>query len=73
MTKVGTDKISVKTGFFLSLCFGLFLWSYIGLAEPAKYAAPSIESWVLVEGLASGIQFTVFGIALGFIHSKLKP
>ena len=49
-------------------CFGLFLASYIALAEPAKYAAPSISAWVATESLASFTQFLVFGVLLAVIH-----
>lgn len=70
MTKIITFSTPIKDGLFVSLSFGLFLASYIALAEPAKYAVPSIPAWFLTEGLASTIQFVIFGLALGFIHRK---
>ncbi len=60
----------VKDGLKVSLSFGLFLGFYIVFAEPAKYTAPSIPGWIFTEGLASTIQFVVFGFVLGFIHER---
>ncbi len=61
----------IKDGLMVSLSFGLFLGFYIAFAEPAKYAAPSIPAWIMTEGLASMIQFVLFGFMLGFIHQRL--
>lgn len=72
MTKIVTSGSFFKDGLLVSLAFGLFLASYIALAEPAKYAAPSIASWFLTEGLASTIQFLVFGGVLGWVHRKFR-
>tara|TARA_R110000772_G_scaffold28740_5_gene72250 strand:+ start:809 stop:1186 length:378 start_codon:yes stop_codon:yes gene_type:complete len=58
----------IRDSLKVSLSFGLFLGFYIAVTEPAKYAAPSIPCWILTEGLASTIQFVVFGLVLGFIH-----
>ena len=69
MTRLWPDGASFRQGVSVSVCFGLFLGSYIVLAEPAKYAAPSIPSWMMVEATASFIQFSVFGVLLGLIHS----
>jgi len=71
MVKVAPNGANVKDGLLVSVAFGLFLASYIALAEPAKYAAPSILSWFLTEGLVSTIQFVLFGVVLGLIHQKL--
>lgn len=70
MTKIVSTGSLVRDGLLVSLSFGLFLASYIALAEPAKYAAPSISSWFVTEGLVSTIQFLIFGLVLGFIHRK---
>ena len=70
MTRIVSAGRLVKDGLIVSVAFGLFLTAYIALAEPAKYAAPSIPSWFMVEGLASTIQFVVYGAVLGFIHRK---
>ena len=52
----------------LTWLFGAFLFSYIGLAEAAKYTVPSIPSWIGVEFLAGAIQFTLAGIFLWLAH-----
>jgi hypothetical protein len=70
MTKITSAGALLNDGLLVSLSFGLFLAVYIALAEPAKYAAPSIPSWFMTEGLVSTIQFVVFGVALGLIHRK---
>lgn len=54
-------------GLKYGLLMGVFLVSYIALVEPSKYTAPSISSWILVEGLAGLIQFSLFGVVLGII------
>ena len=48
--------------------FGAFFVSYISLGEAAKYAVPSIQSWIAVELLSGFVQFTLAGIFLGFAH-----
>jgi len=70
LAKLAPSKVKMVDGLLVSLAFGLFLASYIALAEPAKYAAPSISSWFLTESIASTIQFVVFGLVLGAIHKK---
>lgn len=71
VTKLAPAGATMRNGVTVSLAFGLFLASYIALAEPAKYAAPSIASWMVTEGIASTLQFVSFGFVLGFIHKKL--
>jgi hypothetical protein len=60
----------VVQGLKFGLLMGLFLGSYIAFAEPAKYAAPSIGEWIAVEGPASLIQFSLYGILVGLIHGR---
>lgn len=60
----------IKHGLQISLAFGLFLLSYIAIVEPSKYAVPSITNWFIVEASAGIVQFVVFGVILGYIHSK---
>jgi len=43
---------------------GAFLVSYIAFAEAAKYAVPSIPSWIGTELAAGAVQFTLFGVLL---------
>lgn len=72
MSRATTTGNLLKDGLLVSLSFGLFLAVYIALAEPAKYAAPSIVSWAVTEGVASTIQFVFFGLTLGLIHKKFS-
>ena len=50
--------------------FGFFLVSYIGLAEAAKYAVPSVTEWIGVEFLVGFAQFTLAGLFLALAHKK---
>ena len=45
LTKMAPNGVTVADGMLVSLVFGIFLALYIAMAEPAKYAAPSIQSW----------------------------
>ena len=58
----------------LRLCwaFGLFLVSYIGLAEAAKYNIPSIPSWIGIEFLVGFFQFSLAGVFLNLAHAGPK-
>ena len=47
---------------------GAFFVSYTSLGEPAKYAVPSIPSWIAVELLSGFVQFTLAGMFLGLAH-----
>lgn len=58
----------IKRGVLFGWFLGGFLASYIVLVEPAKYEVPSISAWMLVEGLASFVQFTLFGVLLAVVH-----
>jgi hypothetical protein len=70
MSRLWPDGATIQQALVVSACLGTFLASYIVLAEPAKYAAPSISAWMVVEGTASFIQFAVFGVLLGLIYRK---
>ncbi|GEM_PF-414747 len=48
------------------------LVSYIALAEAAKYSVPAVVPWIAVEAGAGFVQFTFYGILLGFIHRERK-
>ena len=52
----------------LSWLFGAFLVSYIALAEPAKYAVPSVGRWIGIEIVAGAVQYTLVGLALYAAH-----
>lgn len=71
LAQYAPEGVTIGDGVALSLAFGLFLASYIAIVEPSKYAVPSIPAWFLVEGIASLIQFTVYGFVLGYIHQKM--
>jgi hypothetical protein len=58
---------SVARGWKFGLLVGAFFVSYSVLVEPAKYAVPAITSWMLVETMAGVVQFSAFGVALGFL------
>lgn len=66
------DTPRVTDGLLVSLAFGGFLVSYIALVEPSKYTVPSIAGWIRVEAVAGLVQFTVFGILLGWIHTRFR-
>ena len=52
----------------LAWLFGLFLVSYIGLAEAAHYPVPDISSWIGIEFFVGFIQFTLAGLFLKLAH-----
>lgn len=56
----------------LAWLFGLFLVSYIGLAEAAKYTVPDMASWIGVEFFVGFIQFTLAGTFLGLAHKSKR-
>lgn len=55
-------------GVGFALIMGVFLASYIAVVEPAKYQVPSVGDWFRVEASVSFVQFSTFGLLLGFIH-----
>jgi len=61
---------TMAEGLKYGLLMGLFLGSYIALVEPSKYTAPSVLSWIAVEGMASLLQFGVFGVVLAMINKR---
>lgn len=69
--RLAPEGATVRDGVAVSLAFGLFLATYIAIVEPSKFAVPSISAWLMIEGLASLIQFSLFGVILGLIHRKL--
>lgn len=62
------DGKTMRNGLLFAWAIGLFLASYIALAEAGKYAVPSVAGWVGVESGAAAAQFTLFGALLGLIH-----
>lgn len=67
--------INPASGFVGSMTFsylmGAFLAIYIAIVEPAKYDAPSYFNWLMVESSASFVQFTIFGLLLYYLQTKL--
>ena len=59
-----------RSGVRFGLLAGVFFVSYPAIAEPAKYQVPSIWHWMLVESLAGAVQFAIFGLLVGWIHSR---
>ena len=72
LERFAPQSVKIRDGLVVSLVFGLFLASYIAIVEPSKYEVPSIGTWFVVEGVASLVQFSVFGIILGLIHRRLS-
>ncbi len=69
-SRLRTHFPGVPGGLGFALLMGVFLGSYIALAEPSKYLVSSRLEWFFVEASASLTQFVLFGLALGFIHQK---
>jgi len=63
---------TIKKGWMFGLMAGLILLLYIALVEPSKYEVPSVSSWIVVEGIAGFVQFSVFGIFLGLMNKTTK-
>jgi len=52
---------------------GSILVSYEALAEAAKYDVPSVASWIAVEVATGFVQFTLYGVLLGWVHRARDP
>lgn len=63
--KWANNEFSIKQGITFSLLAGLFFVSYLALVEPDKYAVSNVGEWMIVEGVAGLVQFTIFGTLLG--------
>ncbi|PRX57398.1 hypothetical protein [Flagellimonas meridianipacifica] len=61
-------KNGLTYGFLMSLLFV----SYPAFTEAGKYKVPDIVSWIAVEGTVGLIQFCLFGILLGTMHSRFR-
>ena len=57
----------------LAWLFGLFLLSYISLAEAGKYAIADVPSWIAVELSTGLVQFTLIGVFLWLAHRPSAP
>ena len=63
--KWGNAKFTIKQGILFAWLTGTFFVSYLALVEADKYQVQNIAEWIIVEGSAGAIQFTLFGILLG--------
>ncbi|MBO3696845.1 hypothetical protein [Roseivirga sp. E12] len=63
--KWANNTFNVNQGLKFSLLVGLFFVSYLALVEPDKYNVINVFEWILVEGSAGLVQFTIFGVLLG--------
>lgn len=69
-SKLFNPKSPFVSGLMFGMTSGLFLLSYTAIVEPSKYQVPSIASWALVEGSAGIVQFSLFGLLLGFVFNN---
>ena len=60
-------------GSWFAWLVGSILVSYEALAEAAKYGVPSVASWIAVEVAAGFVQFTLYGVLLGWVHRARDP
>jgi hypothetical protein len=59
-------------GLRFGLVMGLFIASSAVLAEAAKQRVTSLPTWLIVESIYYAIQFSLCGVAIAFVHSKLQ-
>ena len=69
-SRMAAPRRSIGHAVGFSWLVGGVLVSYIALAEPAKYVVPDVASWIAVELLAGFVQFTAFGVLLGFVYRE---
>ena len=68
--KWANNNYTIKQGLKFSWLVGIFFVSYLALVEPDKYNVINISEWILIEGIAGLLQFTLFGALLGkFVRS----
>jgi len=69
--KWANGDFSIKQGIVFGWLTGAFFVSYLALVEADKYSVNNILEWVIVEGSAGAIQFTLFGLLIGkFVKIK---
>jgi hypothetical protein len=61
----------VSDGLTFGLLMGLFIASSAVIAEAAKQRVTSLRTWFVVESLYYIIQFSLSGLAIGFIYDML--
>lgn len=57
-------------GVRFSLVMGLFMWAVTVLAFAAKTNVSSMSTFFILSSLFHLIQFSVFGVVLGWIHAR---
>ena len=63
----GTPVLSgLKFGFLI----GIIVVPFVALDLPARFMIPSIETWILVQGVLGITHFTIAGILIGLIYGK---
>jgi hypothetical protein len=60
-----------RDGILFGLLLGLFMASSAVIAEAAKQRVTSLRTWFAVESTYYAIQFTLAGLAIGFINTVL--
>jgi len=63
--KWANGNFNVRQGILFAWLLGAFFVSYPALVEADKYNVQNIMEWVMVEGSAGTVQFTLFGFFLG--------
>lgn len=66
--RIVTDGRSISNAVKFAWLAGAFLVSYIALAEAAKYSVPAVAPWITVEVISGFVQFTFYGVLLGFVY-----
>jgi hypothetical protein len=51
---------------------GVFLVSYLALAEAAKYTVPAVLPWLGTEIAVGFVQFTIYGALLGLLDVQRR-
>jgi len=71
--KWANGNFNVKQGMRFAWLLGAFFVSYLAFVEADKYNVQNIMEWVIVEGSAGAVQFTLFGFLLGkFVKTRNK-
>ncbi|HSF20201.1 MAG TPA: DUF1761 domain-containing protein [Vicinamibacteria bacterium] len=61
-----------KDGLKFGLIMGLFLWSSQVVAAAAKHEVTSLTAWLGIETIYFALQFTLVGLALGWVYGHKR-
>jgi len=64
------EKSTIKKGVLFNLIIGLMVYTVMGFATAAKFAINPILPFLIYHTVFQFVQFTLTGIALGFIYQK---